>query len=208
MIGGNVSLYNESQGRDIDPTPVVGMLGLVDRLEQRPPGVTLVDGGRLLLLGVTQPELSGSLWARDRGHRTGRLPALDIAHHLAVADVVRRLVSGGLLRGAHDVSSGGLGLALAEMAARSGLGVSAARIADAAELFSESPSRVVVCVDAEQVTTIEKVCAEADVPVARIGVAGGDRFTVKGLVDLPLSAVRSSWTDRLPATLGAGTTQG
>ena len=208
VIGGNVSLYNESQGHDIDPTPVVGMLGLVDRLERRPPGVTLVEGGRLLLIGVTQPELSGSLWARMHGHRGGRLPALDIAHHLAVAGVVRRLVEGGLLRGAHDVSSGGLGLALAEMAVRSEVGVTVARVADAAELFAESPSRVVVCVDPEQVTTIENVCGEAGVPVSRIGVAGGARISVKDLLDVPLADAISAWRDRLPSTLGSGTTQG
>lgn len=208
VIGGNVSLYNESQGSDIDPTPVVGLLGLVDRLDRRPPGVTLVEGGRLLLLGVTQPELSGSRWARARGHRGGRLPGLDAAHHLAVADVVRTLVAGDLLRGVHDVSGGGLGLALAEMAVRSGLGVNVARVADHAELFSESPSRVVICVAPDDVTTVLNVCEQHTIPTSRIGVAGGDRISVKGLLDVPLAAAVEVWDRRLPDALGAGTTQG
>jgi phosphoribosylformylglycinamidine synthase subunit PurL len=207
VIGGNVSLYNESQGTDIDPTPVVGMLGVIDALDRRPPGVGLVDQGRLMLIGVTQPEVSGSRWARARGHRGGTLPALDHAHHLKVADVVRKLVIGDIVAGVHDVSGGGIGVALAEMAAKSGIGVSAARVANAAELFAEGPSRVVVCVEPESMGIVENLCAEAGVPVSRIGVAGGDRFSIKGLVDLPLSEVIDAWTNHIPAALGAGTAQ-
>jgi phosphoribosylformylglycinamidine synthase len=207
VIGGNVSLYNESQGTDIDPTPVVGMLGVIDSLDRRPPGVGLVEQGRLMLIGVTQPEVSGSRWARARGHRGGTLPALDPAHHLKVADVVRQLVIGDVVAGIHDVSGGGLGVALAEMAAKSGIGVSVARVANAAELFAEGPSRVVVCVDPESMGIVENICEQAGVPVSRIGVAGGDRFSVKGLVDLPLSEVVDAWTNHIPSALGAGTAQ-
>ena len=207
VIGGNVSLYNESQGTDIDPTPVVGMLGVIDALDRRPPGVGLVEQGRLMLIGVTQPEVSGSRWARARGHRGGTLPALDHAHHLKVAEVVRKLVVGDIVAGVHDVSGGGIGVALAEMAAKSGIGVSAARVANTAELFAEGPSRVVVCVEPESMSIVENLCAEAGVPVSRIGVAGGDRFSIKGLVDLPLSDVIDAWTNHIPAALGAGTAQ-
>ena len=207
VIGGNVSLYNESLGSDIDPTPVVGLLGVIDRLDRRPPGVGVVDGGRLILIGVTQPELSGSKWARAQGQHGGRLPALDTEHHLAVAAVVRTLVAGGLLAGAHDVSAGGIGLTLAEMAVRSDLGVNVARIPDAASLFSESPSRVVVCVEPDNVAAVLNTCDQAGVPTARIGVAGGDRITVKGLLDLALADVTDHWERRLPDALGAGTVQ-
>jgi len=207
VIGGNVSLYNESLGSDIDPTPVVGLLGVIDRLDRRPPGVGVVDGGRLILIGVTQPELSGSKWARAQGQHGGRLPALDTEHHLAVAAVVRTLVAGGLLAGAHDVSAGGIGLTLAEMAVRSDLGVNVARIPNAASLFSESPSRVVVCVEPDNVAAVLNTCDQAGVPTARIGVAGGDRITVKGLLDLALADVTDHWERRLPDALGAGTVQ-
>src|SRR5207237_7172685 len=77
VVGGNVSLYNESEGRDIDPTPVIGVVGLIDHLERRPPGVTLVEGGEILLLGGDGPAtaLGGSRWAVERrGHRGGPLP--------------------------------------------------------------------------------------------------------------------------------------
>ncbi len=208
VVGGNVSFYNESKGADIDPTPVVGMLGLIDDLVRRPPATTLVDGGRLVLIGVTQPELSGSLVAQRRGIGGGKLPGLDYAHHAAVAGVVRDLVTGGLVAGVHDVGQGGLGLALAEMAVRSGIGFQAARIAGDAELFSESPSRAVVCVEPDLLTTVEAVCEQAGVPFARIGVATGDRLSVKGLLDVSLTDAATTWRDRLPEALGAGTVQG
>jgi phosphoribosylformylglycinamidine synthase II len=208
VVGGNVSLYNESRGDDIDPTPVIGMLGLIDQLQRRPPGVRLVDGGRLVLIGATEPELSGSVWARRRGHRGGRLPSLDLAHHTRVAGVVRSLVVDGMVAGIHDVATGGLGLALAEMAVSSGVGFQAARIHDVAELFSESPSRVVACVAPDQLQPVLDACARAGVPTARIGVAGGDRLSIKGLLDVALVDAIGAWRDRLPAALGAGTAQG
>ncbi len=165
VIGGNVSLYNESYGVDIDPTPVIGVLGLIDHLAVRPPGVTLVDGASLVLLDASvgtaaphraPPSLAGSRWAVEvRGHRDGTLPALDLPGHRRlvsfVTDLVAEGVAGGatrgpaLVSGIHDVSGGGLGVALAEMAVRSGIGVRVAGVADHHELFTEAPSRVVVC---------------------------------------------------------------
>jgi phosphoribosylformylglycinamidine synthase subunit PurL len=91
---------------------------------------------------------------------------------------------------------------------RSGLGVNVARVADAAELFSESPSRVVVCVRPDDLTTVLNVFEQAGVPTSRIGVAGGDRITVKGLLDVALADAEAAWSGRLPDALGAGTTQG
>jgi phosphoribosylformylglycinamidine (FGAM) synthase-like enzyme len=208
-IGGNVSLYNESRGRDIDPTPVIGVLGMVDRLDRRPPGVGLVEGGRLVLVGETVPELSGSQWAADRGHRgRGTLPALDMAAVRAAADVVRELVAAGMVLGAHDVARGGVALALAEMAVRSGVGFVAARLSDHTTLFSESAGRAVLCVDPELLRPVLDVLDAHGVPHSRIGVAGGDRMTVKGAFDLGLAEASAAYRDRLPDALGSGTTQG
>jgi phosphoribosylformylglycinamidine synthase len=107
----------------------------------------------------------------------------------------------------HDVSNGGVGLALAEMAVASGVGFQAARLHDHAELFSEAPSRVVVCVEADRAQAVINVCEDGGVPVARIGAAGGDRLWVKDLLDVPLADAVSAWRDRLPLALGAGTAQ-
>ncbi len=208
VIGGNVSLYNESRGRDIDPTPVIATLGIVDRLDRRPPGLRLVDGGRILMLGTTERELSGSLWARAAGHSTGTLPAVDLAAAAAVAGLVRELVNDGLVVGAHDVSSGGVGLALAEMAVKSGVGFRCARLADHVDLFSESVGRVVVCVEAETARQVIDACALAGVAVTQLGAAMGDRLIAKDLFDVGLAEATAAWRDRLPDALGAGTSQG
>jgi phosphoribosylformylglycinamidine synthase len=208
-IGGNVSLYNESRGRDIDPTPIIGVLGVVDSLDRVPPPPTMVDGGRLILVGETDPVLDGSLWAARSGHRgRGQLPAVDLDAAVGVADAVRELVNSDLVLGAHDVSQGGLALALAEMAVRGGVGCTVARVPDHAALFSESTGRVVLCVEADRVRAVLDVLEARGVAHSRIGVAGGDRLVVQGLLDLPLAAATTAWREQLPAALGGGTTQG
>ena len=205
VVGGNVSLYNESAGTDIDPTPVIGLLGMVDRLDRRPPGATLVDGHRLLLLGPEADGLGGSRWGASHGAPGGRLPDLDLAVVADVAELVRGLVSDGLVDGVHDVSSGGLGVALAEMVARSGVGVQVARVADHRALFGEAPGRIVIVVHPDWLVEVFARAEAAGVETSRIGLATGDRFTVKGLVDIGIDEVTAAFTDRLPEALGAGT---
>ena len=140
VVGGNVSLYNESNGHNIDPTPVIGLLGVIDRLTRIPPGLAWRDGDRVVVLGNGGPELSGSLWAASTaGHKRGRLPELDYEQHRRVAGLVAGLVADDRLSAVHDVSSGGLGVALAEMAAVSGVGFRGARIHNHVDLFRRSP---------------------------------------------------------------------
>jgi len=204
VVGGNVSLYNESGGRDIEPTPVIGLLGLVDRLERRPPGAGLVEGGELLLLGrAGAGELAGSRWAwAAHGHVGGRLPELDLGVHAVVCELVRSLVSDGVPTGVHDIADGGLGLALAEMAVRSGIGFVVSGVATHAELFSEAPSRVVVCARGDRVTEVASRAGNAGVPVTALGRAGGDRLRVEGLVDVGLADAHRAWRDAVRAPIG------
>jgi phosphoribosylformylglycinamidine synthase II len=206
VVGGNVSLYNESLGVDIDPTPIVGLLGIIDELTHRPPGARLADGDRIVVLGPETSTLAGSRWAADRGARGGRLEALSYDLHANLADLVRRLVAGGLCSGVHDVSTGGIGVALAEMALRSGVGFSVARIASHRQLFAEGPSRVVLSVPADNLTAVLNAAEHAGVPATRFGLASGHRLQVKGLVDVALDDARRAWRDRLPAVLGTGST--
>ncbi|HEY8527389.1 MAG TPA: phosphoribosylformylglycinamidine synthase subunit PurL [Acidimicrobiales bacterium] len=210
VVGGNVSLYNESRGSDIDPTPVVAMLGMVDRLDAPPPGVRLVEGTRILVLGPDRAGLSGSRWAWAKGHRRGSPPALDLAAHAAVCELVRGLVDDGLVLGVHDAADGGVGMALAEMAVASGVGfrVDPPPGGDHRWLFGESPSVFVLAVDPAAVGEVQRRQGAAGVDGRVIGEAGGDRLTVEGMVDLPLEAAVSAWRGRLPDLLGHGTTQG
>lgn len=194
VVGGNVSLYNESNGHNIDPTPVIGLLGLIDSLTRIPPGLAWRDGDRVIVLGEAGAGLSGSLWAAaTAGHKRGRLSDLDYEQHRRVAGLVAGLVADNRLSAVHDVSSGGLGVALAEMAAVSGVGFTGARIHDHVELFTEAPSRVVAAVDPELLPEVEAAAAATGVSVARIGLAAGDRFAVKGLLDLDMSAIADRW---------------
>ena len=212
VIGGNVSLYNESHGTDIDPTPVLGVLGLVDRLERRPPGVTLVEGHRLVLLGDGDSSLAGSAWAWSQGHRGGTLPGFDADDakaHTRLANAVRDLVIDGVLSGVHDVSTGGLAVTVAEMAAASGIGA----VLDGdgvglADLFAEGPSRVLATVDPRQQAVVLDRMVAAGVAATVIGTAGGDRLRLSSAVDVAIDDIVASWSDRLPQAFGIGTTQG
>jgi phosphoribosylformylglycinamidine synthase II len=205
VVGGNVSLYNESRGRDIDPSPVVGLLGLVDRLDRRPPGVRLVEGGTLIALGPETRALSGSRWAWEQGHRGGPGPALDLDVHQAVADLVRHLVAEGLLAGVHDTADG-IGVALAEMAVRSGKGmVVRGKHLDHGWLFAESASRVVACVTNGHGDDVIRAAQSAGVVATRLGQVTGDRIVVEGLLDVSVAEATAAWRDRLPDALGAGT---
>jgi phosphoribosylformylglycinamidine synthase len=222
VIGGNVSFYNESRGRDIDPTPIVGVLGLVDRLDRRPPGVDLAPGSQLLLVGPdAEPApgapsgLAGSRLAWGRGLRGGALPELDLGQHAAVAGAVRELVLDGWLTGAHDLADGGLALVLGELVARSNLGVrlTAPDGAGAEWLFREIPSRVLVCVDAARADDVVGRLAGSGVPVRRVGSVEGDRLAVTDasagtLVDVAAAEVVDRWRRALPDLLASGTTQG
>ncbi len=214
VIGGNVSLYNESFGRDIDPTPVIGSLGLIEHLARRPPGVTMPAGSTLVLLDggveVDGPSLAGSRWAVGVcGHRNGTLPPLDLEGHRRLINFVGALVAEAvapavpgvedLVVGIHDVSAGGLAVALAELAVRSGVGFSVSGITGHHQLFSEAPSRVVVATNRPKFLT--QRAESAGVRARILGTAGGDRLVVEGLVDLDLAATTASWRNRLPQLL-------
>ena len=219
VIGGNVSLYNESRGRDIDPTPVVGTLGLVDRLERQPAGIGLVAGSRIVLVGATEPagvtgttadgpagpSLAGSRWAVDlHGHRGGRLPTLDLELHGRLLRLVASLVArpDGLVDGVHDVSDGGLGLALAEMAVQSGVGFRLPGVDGHVALFGECPSRVVLSVPPARVAEVEARADAAGIGAAVLGEAGGDRLIAGTILDIGLAEAVAAWRGALPAALG------
>ena len=129
------------------------------------------------------------------------MPVLDIAAHTALCDLVRGLVEGRLVDGVHDVSDGGLGLALAEMAVRSGMGFDVVVDDGHVGLFSEAPSRVVACVPQEAVDEVVRRAATAGVASVVLGQAGGDRLVVRGVVDVALAEATATWSRALPAKL-------
>ena len=207
VVGGNVSLYNESNGTDIDPTPVVGMLGLIDRLRPGVPTPAFVPGSRVVLLGPSGPgavSLAGSRWAAERrGHLGGHLPVLDLQLHARLLALVAALVDERLVDGVHDLSDGGLGVALAEMMVKSATGCRISGVRGHAELFGEGPSRVLVSVPPARLAHVRERSKQAAVPAADIGVGGGDALVIDGLLELSLTDALLSWQGALPALFSA-----
>jgi phosphoribosylformylglycinamidine (FGAM) synthase-like enzyme len=130
----------------------------------------------------------------------GSLSPVDFASMRALIGALVQLVADGFVSGVHDVSDGGLAVCLAEMAVRSQVGMRVGVIEDTAELFTETPGRVVVCTTSPD--EILKRAASAGVPATLIGMAGGDRIVVEGLVDLALADVSEVWSGALPKALG------
>ncbi len=203
VTGGNVSFYNQTGETAILPTPVIGVLGVIQDVSARTPMGLSSEGDLVLQLGVTRDELGGSEWAHvAHGHLGGRPPALDLAAERALAEVLVSAAAAGLLQAAHDVSDGGLAQTLAEMALRGDVGARVSLPTDVdpfVALFAESTARVVVVVAAADEARLVDLCAERGVPVERIGVVGGATLEVEGQFDVPLDELRTTWTATLPA---------
>ncbi|MGH8993087.1 MAG: AIR synthase-related protein, partial [Acidimicrobiia bacterium] len=209
VVGGNVSFYNESGGADIDPTPVVGVVGLIDELSGPVPGARLAPGERIVLLGTTAPELGGSEWAARHGLADGPPPAADLEAAFRLHPLVAQLVADRVVAGVHDCSDGGLAVALAEMAIAGGCGFAATCAGDlealppAAVCFAESANRVIVSVVPDEVAEVLARARAAGVPGAELGVAGGDRLVFEGCFDVGLDEAASAWRNALPEALSA-----
>lgn len=227
VVGGNVSLYNETNGTDICPTPVVCMIGLHPDLVRRPIADALPAGTELMLLappgssgrypasgdasGQQRIALGGSRWAWERRRcRDGALPELDLAGSVATARFVAAAVREGSVQGAHDVSDGGIAAAIAEMCCHAGTGVHA-RVPSlggpaSAEraLFAEPPGRVLAAVDPGDVERLASAAAAAGLTSHQLGAFGGSRvqigrFAEPGLdIDLGFDEVMTRWSGALP----------
>ena len=187
ITGGNVSLYNETDGKAIYPTPVLGVVGVIEDAA-RVIGRTFQGADEsVVLLGETLDELGGSEYLSTvHGVVKGRPPALDLSRERAVIGLMVKAAAAGLVRSAHDCSDGGLAVALAECAFDSGVGVEVNLPATLERrdttLFSESASRVVVSARHEDVATLMQLCADAGVPARVIGRTGGRKlvFAIEG----------------------------
>jgi phosphoribosylformylglycinamidine synthase len=204
VIGGNVSFYNESHGRDIDPTPVIGLVGLLDALERVPPPPALAPDQAIVLLGSTRAELGGSAWAAHHDLTGGRPPAADLGTAVAVHECTRRLVADDVVRGVHDCAEGGLAAALAEMAIVGECGASVSlppELPVAASCFAESASRVLVTVGADAVGQVLARAASDGVAAVELGRTGGSRLRIDGALDVDLADASRAWRGGLAATI-------
>ena len=202
VIGGNVSFYNESRGVDIDPTPVVGVIGLLDGLGDRAPSTIAFEAGQsIIVLGETKPEFGGSEWADMHMLRDGVPPSVDLDAAHALNSLIAALVLDGLATTVHDCADGGLAVALTEMAIAGGTGFEVS-IGGAVGCFSESTSRVVLGVAADRVVDVLGRAAAAGVPAEEIGTVSGSRVVARGAFDLALDDAERVWREAIPTALG------
>lgn len=201
VTGGNVSLYNSSGTEknlptsSINPTPVVGMLGIMKDVTRANPSGFTEEGLAVILLGQTREELDGSAWARIcHDHLGGRPPKVDLKAEVALGNVVRALseVDGPdgrpLIRSAHDLSNGGLAQALVDSVLRFGIGgafdLTGAQgqngLSDFDMLFSESQARAIIAVPEGALDAVYAACQAEGVDFARIGTTGGDMLVLHG----------------------------
>ena len=223
VTGGNVSLYNEAPDSAIAPTPEIGVVGLADDVDQLVGPAFPADDLVVLLAGTTGPGLGGSAYARLAGGGDDDPPTLDLALEVALQAFLRAAIGAGLVAAAQDVSGGGLAVALAEMAIWGGRG-GRFRVAvagsPAVALFGESPSRALLAAPPASVGRLVALAAEHGLPLAELGVTGGDHLVVElagegatgaaeergarvaDAVELAIADLRHAWEHGLPRALG------
>jgi phosphoribosylformylglycinamidine synthase len=213
VVSGNVSLYNETHGTPIHPTPTIAMVGLLELWENHAVSHFTDAGYAVVLLGESREELGGSAWlALRRGLEAGLPPRVDLEHERRLHRLLARAVAERLLVSAHDVSAGGLALALAEccFTGERDVGVEielADRIRPDALLFGESAGRVIVA--APDAGPLLAAAREEGVPARVVGRTGGTRLRIAGAggaawIDEPVAALRAIFERAIPRRLGEG----
>ena len=226
ITGGNVSLYNESPLGRIAPTAQIGVVGVIDEIDDLVAPAFKTDGDIVVLLGEGGPGLVGSTYERLAGAAPeDRPPSLEMSKELALHEVLRSAAAAHLLESAHDVSGGGLAVAIAESAIWGDLGADlqvAVALAPAVALFGESPSRAVVTIKPERWSELMKLASTNRVACRRLGVVGGERLRIRlvgvgasgaaeergaGVADeleVALTDLRRAWEQGLPRVMGEG----
>jgi phosphoribosylformylglycinamidine synthase len=215
VVSGNVSFYNETEGRGILPTPVIGMLGLIDDVRRVIQPGFKNPGDFVALLGATREDLAGSEYANVMpGAVPEGVPALDLDAERAVQLACLRAAQNGLLRSAHDCSDGGLAVALAECCFSSVNHESVGANIDitgeytiATRLFSETPSRIIVSFDQALLGDMEEIVAAASCPMTLLGNVGSDRLRIESdgeeVIQLDVAEMETSWRSSLAGKLQA-----
>jgi phosphoribosylformylglycinamidine synthase subunit PurL len=202
VTGGNVSFYNQTGATAINPTPVIGVLGVIDDVARRVPSGFVEAGQSVILLGETAAELDGSAWAWvEHGHLGGRPPAVRLAAEAALADLLVRAAADRMISTAHDLSEGGLAQALVEASLLNGFGATVEIGADPfVALFSESSARAIVATP--DPAPLLALAEALGVPAQPIGETGGAELSLTDLFAIPLFELRAAFEATLPALFG------
>jgi phosphoribosylformylglycinamidine synthase subunit PurL len=206
VTGGNVSLYNQTGDTAVHPTPVVGVLGVIDDVTRRTP-IAFADEGHLLyLLGDTKEELGGSAWSQmAHDHLGGLPPRVDLDRERLLAEILVSASRDGMIDAAHDLSDGGLIQAVVESCLRGGRGarlVTPDGFDPFVFLFSESAGRAIVAVPRGEEVRFNDMCGARGLPATRVGVVDGTEIELQGQFSIALSTLRESHESAIPALLG------
>ncbi len=201
VISGNVSLYNETQGEAIHPTPIIGALGVLDDVSAHVSSGFMDDGDLVVLLGAAEvaadpATLAGSEYLEVVHELVAGRPSIALELEAAVQKACRRAIREGVIKSAHDCSDGGLAVALAESCIPGGVGFQGSFSTSGrwdAALFGEAQSRIVVSLGQSELVSLADICEAEGVPTVKLGLARGDRFSLEGLLDLPLADIESAW---------------
>ena len=214
VVSGNVSFYNETSGVSIYPTPTVGMVGLIDDLSLHTTQWFSGEGHVIALLGETLEELGASEYLKvTSGLDAGMPPVLDLARERAIQEACREAIKGGIILSAHDLSDGGLAVALAESCLNPQRPVGASVEMDGigekglrkdALLFGETQSRVILSFEESSTRKVRDIAATHDVPFAVIGRTGGASLKIGGLVELELKTIEDARSATIGDIAGAG----
>ena len=201
VVSGNVSLYNETNGAAIPPTPTVGAVGLLVDYARRADFSSMREGDTLLLIGPSHGELGSSLYLRELlGREDGAPPSVDLEAERRNGDFVRGLIASGAVRSVHDLSDGGLVIAAAEMALASNVGLTldaTSRSHAHVWLFCEDQSRYLLATERPEAVIASAL--QAGVNVAPVGLAGGDAFASEGLFNISMRVLREAHEGWMPA---------
>jgi phosphoribosylformylglycinamidine synthase len=208
VVSGNVSLYNETNGVPILPTPAIGGVGLLDDVARHATLAFREEGDVILLVGDTQGHLGQSLYLREIfGREEGAPPPVDLQAERRNGEFVRKLVADGLTRTVHDLSDGGLLIALAEMALAGGIGAQLdpwpTTLPAHAFLFGEDQARYVLAVAPAEAHSILERAKAAGVPIARLGMVGGRALALPGAPPVPLERLRDAHESWFPLYMSA-----
>ncbi|MAB70719.1 MAG: phosphoribosylformylglycinamidine synthase II [Oceanicaulis sp.] len=205
VVSGNVSLYNETDGVAIPPTPAVGAVGLIPDMSQRMGYGGLKDGQVLLLVGETRGELGASLYLREiEGQEKGASPRVDLAVEKRNGDFVRSAIRAGKVSAVHDLSDGGLACAAADMAMAAGVGVKLAytgALPVFAWMFGEDQGRYLIAADATNAEALRADAKAADVPMDVVGLAGGRFISINGGHAVDLIRLKQAHEGFMPALM-------
>ncbi len=214
VISGNVSFYNESKGTAIYPTPVIGMVGLISDVDHITTQAFKSEGDIIVLLGDTYGELHGTEYQKVVfGKAEGRPPQIDLDKEKRVQDVTLQAIRKGLVQSAHDLSDGGLVIALAESAISGGLGIvvdGEGALSVDQVLFSESQSRILLSIKPEAIDALKEFVLKNEVTLTGLGKVGGDRFQItynkNSVIDMQLTEISAIWKGELACVINGSST--